>query len=62
MTTMIKRGTAGLKYDLNFINPSSVVKDTQKKWDLRRESIKARNILMEWIVENKIANSFDNSF
>ena len=39
MTTMIKRGTAGLKYDLNFINPSSVVKDTKKTNETWEEKV-----------------------
>ena len=63
MITKIKKDTSGLNIGLKFIGPSFVVRDAIKgmsKEDLRNESINARNILMDWIAENNIANSFDN--
>ena len=63
MITKIKKDTAGLNTCLKFIEPSFAVRDAVKgmsKEDLRKESINARNILMDWIAENNITNSFDN--
>ena len=63
MITKIKKYTVGLKSDLKFTEPSFVVKDAIKrmpKEDWRNESINERNVLMEWIAENKIADSFNN--